>query len=171
MTAARGLFITRIAHLARRLVGCAARFPLQWDVTTIRIAAFGVVMLTSSQEKAIRSFVLADVGDDIKRLIRLANWDLYYGPGVDYTESSEPIADDGETWPGFSKACREIRDALDVGTLYIDDQSDCVSDREPECQCDNREDCDGSCCNDWYSVEPRDVLSIVVGKELAPYVR
>jgi hypothetical protein len=36
--------------------------------------------LTANQEKAIRDHVLASVDDATKRLIRLANYDLHYGP-------------------------------------------------------------------------------------------
>jgi hypothetical protein len=39
-------------------------------------------MLTETQRKAIRAHVLSSVDDDVKRLIRLANWDLHYGPEV-----------------------------------------------------------------------------------------
>ena len=117
--------------------------------------------LTKAQEKAIRDYVLQDVDDETKRLIRLANWDLYYGP------VTEP--DDSEPWPGFIAACRQIRDALDVGTLYIDAQTGNVNGVKPDihdCLCGNP-DCDMS----MSEVEPEDVLRIVVGRELAPYIR
>ena len=121
-------------------------------------------MLTSNQEKAIRSFVLADVGDDTKRLIRLANYDLYYGP------VTEP--DDGEPWPGFVRACREIRDAIRVSDLYLDSQSGEVTDTEPQwCDCIADDCTEQHFPSDYYKVERADVMRIVVGKELAPYVR
>ncbi len=78
----------------------------------------------TAQEKAIRDHVLVNVDDDTKRLIRLANWDLYSGP------VTEP--DDGKPWPGFVKATRLIRDAISVGDLYLDSQSDEVTDTEPQ---------------------------------------
>lgn len=112
--------------------------------------------LTKSQEKAIRDYVLQDVDDETKRLIRLANWDLYYGP------VTEP--DDGEPWPGFSVACRRIRDALDIGTLYLNEDFDEVTDVEPEW-------INGWVADRVWQIERETVLSIVVGRELASYIR
>lgn len=121
-------------------------------------------MLTRNQEKAIREYVLANLDDDTKRLIRLANYDLHYGP------VTEP--DDGEPWPGFVRACNQIRIALSVGDLYLDSQSDGVTNREPQwCEGCDDDECEGAFPEDWIHVDSRDVLSIAVGRELAPYVR
>jgi hypothetical protein len=129
----------------------------------------------------------------IRRLIKLANTDLYFGPISDGSYGSEEIED----WPGFSKAVAEIRQGLHdadmPGTLYIDCFMECYQNEEPNlweqcvyCDGSGTEECElGSVkciqCNgnggfdddaaDWCKVEHSDLLKALVGTELAPYLR
>ena len=104
------------------------------------------------------------IDEDTQRLIRLANWDLHWGPI--YTP------DDGGPWPGFSGACEAIRDALDVHTVYVDTNSEHASDTLDEgYECEETGEWVEPYLDETYEVEASDVLAILVGKELASYVR
>lgn len=145
--------------------------------------------LKPSTIAAIKAHINLD--DETKALIRLANWDLYYGPIYPDTLEND---DDRARWHGFSAACKTIRHAVSTGGLWVDTDSDCVQDSEPEwtgpcedcedsgCACDD-EQCDGCCsacsgrgwiyteCPDhWLHLDSRDVKIALVGRELAPYV-
>jgi hypothetical protein len=131
--------------------------------------------------------------DEQRKLISQANWDLYNGPARDGS-FGDPTEDDEEwdSFPGFSKAVDLIKDALDDAprTLYIDDQSEEVMEREP--QVDACEDCNGtgkvegedfitkceSCSGsgvgfqpEYYKIERAEILKALVGKELVQYVK
>ena len=58
-----------------------------------------------------------------------------------------------------------------VRARWIDSQTDCVCDVEPE-WCDGCDDdeCNGQRPEDWYHYAHRDVIRAIVGGELAPYV-
>lgn len=114
----------------------------------------------AKREQSIRAFVQLDAATE--RLISSANFDLYNGPtGAD------------DDYPGFVKACRQIRAMLaDVDDLYVDEQSGEVFDTEPLfCDGCDDENCTGEDFGDWYHYERRDVLAILVGKELVFYIR
>lgn len=112
-------------------------------------------------ERAIREHadaLFANLRPEVQRLINNANRDLYFGPSV---------ADDG--YPGFRLACEAISDAVsDIEDTYIDEDG-FIFDREPE----------GETCpetGEWiepapyYLIDARDLVSKVVGKELAKYL-
>jgi hypothetical protein len=111
------------------------------------------------RERAIVAFVELD--EETLKLIRQANFDLYYGP-----------SGNDDDFPGFVTACRRIAEALsDVGDLYVDEQSECVSDVEPNwCDGCDDEECTGSDPGTWYRYERRDVIRAIVGRELVGYV-
>ncbi len=111
--------------------------------------------LKQTQERAIRNHV--NLPNEIKALIHAASADLYGGPD----------AADVENYPGFETACREIRDALPRGDLWITVDGD-VSDLEPEWF-----DADGEpqeCSDEWTLLDFRTVKRILVGSALAEYV-
>lgn len=121
-------------------------------------------MASKNIDKAVREHF--NLSDDIRRLIRLANYDLYNGP------IGEP--DDGKPWPGFSKACDIVKEYMPDGDIWIDDQSDEIMDSEPnwwypECEDENPDEI-------YYNSEDvavyhkRDIVKILVGSELAGYV-
>lgn len=123
-------------------------------------------MLTPSQVTAIRDHVALD--ERTQELIRLARWDLYNGPTV-----SE------DNYPGFTKACSLISEALPSTDLYLDVEIDeVIGDTEPhwhskECGCDGDEP--DTCVVGYYPehvirVDSRNVVSALVGRELARYV-
>ena len=98
---------------------------------------------------------------DLLRLIAQASQDLYYGPSGE------------EDYPGFTSATRTIARRLgDVGDIWIDEDSGDVTDKEPSfCDCDDSE-CDADHGGgDWYHYDRSDVIAMLVGKELAPYLR
>jgi hypothetical protein len=125
------------------------------------------------------------LSEDVKKLIAQANFDLWYGSsGLEGEDEEDP-------YPGFTTATETISDALEdmPSSLYIDEQSDYVSDSEPEG--DKCEGCEGmgtyddeeeSKCLDcngtgyiepepYYLVERSDIRAALLGKELAPYIR
>lgn len=73
----------------------------------------------------------ASLSDEIRTLIGQANFDLYYGPCSD------------EDFPGFTTACRLIRDALADVSLETDE---------------------------GLEVDRATLIRALVGRELAPYV-
>jgi hypothetical protein len=113
------------------------------------------------REKAIQAFVQLD--DEIKQAIADCNFDLYYGPSCGTSEA----------YTGFVSSCKTISEALsDVGDLWLDEQSGEVCDTEPSfCEGCDDETCTGSFPGDWYHYDRSEVARILVGRELAPYVR
>lgn len=128
-----------------------------------------------STKRAVRDHVMPLLDDATKKLIGQATFDLHYGPSGDDSD-----------YPGFVTACKRIARALDdvPRRLFVDDQ-DCVCETEPKAeQC---EACSGvglyddettpcADCNGKGYFEPTpyvevDVAPIIVGRELAPYLR
>jgi hypothetical protein len=106
-------------------------------------------------------------------LIRVAQHDLHEGP------ISRDDADDQygvRAWPGFQRACTEIRDALRelCGDLWITEDG-CIATSEPvwaDCGNENCGGCDEPCGEnpaDWSIVQHETFRRIVLG-ELAEYV-
>lgn len=134
--------------------------------------------------KAVQAHI--DIPEDIRRMISAANADLYSGDMSD------------EDYPGFEKVCRILSDWLaDYSTLYVGEDSCCISDRYPEYESEC-ETCEGSghvwrevcsehegsclcpCDNDlcdafqeplpFYAIERSDLARILFGSELAQCV-
>ena len=113
---------------------------------------------------------------DTERLITQATYDLYFGPIGDDDEDAPP-------YPGFETACDRIKLALrDLpSTLYLFDDWEDWSETEPEAHtCEECKGDGGPCdfCVDgsvdpepYYALDRSEVVRIVVGKELAEYVR
>ena len=99
-----------------------------------------------------------ELGERFLDLVRGCNTDLYYnGPLTAEDAEAEGI----ENWPGFEKACDEIRSMLELGDIYIDVNCETWSDVEPE-------DSEPG----WvYRVDRSEQVIALVGVELAPYVR
>lgn len=127
-------------------------------------------MLTRAQSDAIREHVALD--EPILRLIRLARTDLFEGPTHVVDE------DDHEPYPGFPAACEMIRAALPSDGLYVDvDIDEVIGDVEPhwhgcECGCEpNDSDAPvGYYPESVLHVDQRDVVRVLVGRELSGYV-
>ncbi len=103
--------------------------------------------------------------EPIQQLINSANFDLYFGP----YPANEPI-DCEFIYPGFQEAMRQINNAVnDIDEIWVDSQSEFVSDREPQ-----GEEIDGEWIEpyweDWYHLDRREVLSYLLGKELHKYL-
>lgn len=112
----------------------------------------GDSMLTRTQTDAIREHVA--LSEPTLRLIRLANTDLYEGPGIISTDE-----DDHDAWPGFAAACEMIREAIPRSDLYLDlDCDEVIGDVEPD-------DSERVLC-----VDHRHVVSVLVGRELSRHV-
>lgn len=88
--------------------------------------------------------------DDIRRLVNMARFDLFYGP------CSE------EDWPGFTSATDQIREWLgdNLPVLYWYDDADEII--------DYREDCETG--EEYPEISRRDLVSAIVGRELSEYV-
>lgn len=79
----------------------------------------------------------ASLSDEIRTLIGQANFDLYYGPCSD------------EDFPGFTTACRVIRNALaDIPSTVCDDDT-----------------------GEEVEIDRASLVFAIVGRELACYVR
>lgn len=113
--------------------------------------------------------------DAIVKLINLANNDLYNGP----IDSFEKV----EGWPGFSKACAAISDALDnlwPGSLYFDEDCGALMEKEPQGEYLNGETMEPCDSDDdgaeyfepspYYEIERSEFMRAVVGHELAGYL-
>ncbi len=103
----------------------------------------------------------------IRRLIAMANFDLYYGPVQD---GDDEDSEDGSSvkWPGFVKACDEIREALSVDdgplrTLYVDN-------RFGENLYLTRAEAEEEEGENYSSVDSDYVLRCLVGGELKGYI-
>lgn len=130
-----------------------------------------------------------NLSEDVRKLIKQANFDLFYGPindGAvgDPAEGDEDLA----KYPGFTTACKQIRDAIDAlpSSLYVDEETDEVRESEPEQETCG--DChgeggngEGICegCNGvggfepagtWVHLERREIRSLIVGSELVSYL-
>lgn len=95
------------------------------------------------------------------RLIAQANYDLHYGP------TGGGLDDEDSEYPGFTKATRAIRSALDdlPSALYVDLGCEGWQDVEPTWDHDA-----GVFEEDYCRVERHDLVKALIGKELAAYV-
>lgn len=149
-------------------------------------------MPTKAYEEAFKKWGSAwkkeNLSEDVVKLIKQANFDLFYGPindGAvgDPAEGDEDLA----KYPGFTSACRQIRDAIDSlpSSLYVDEETDQVSESEPEVEkcteCDGQggngtvcEGCNGAGgfepAGTWVHLERREIRSLIVGSELVSYL-
>lgn len=113
-----------------------------------------------SQRKAVdkalstwaNAYKAENLGIFVCALIHQANWDLYNGPCQD------------EDWPGFTTACKKIREALDdlPSMLYVDSDTGEVTETEPP-----EDEC---VYGYWYKVDKDEILNELVGKELKSYL-
>jgi hypothetical protein len=106
----------------------------------------------------------ADLPPRIQRLITLANHDLLYGPSME----GEP----GEvTYPGFTEACRVIRDATEdiIQDVWVDIQAEYVQTSEPEPDVDG-DDVTPVDWEDWAFVEAHHLKAVFFGRELATHI-
>lgn len=67
-----------------------------------------------------------------------------------------------EDYPGFENACNAIRDAIPTGDLWIDTDSEYVTNREPDF---SEED-----STYWVHFETKDIQRAFCGAELAEYL-
>lgn len=113
----------------------------------------------------------AELHPRIKRLIALANWNLYYGPSMLGQDDDEDTEDGSKVkWPGFTEACREIANATeDISDVWVDIQSENVQTSEPEAEVDGEEVFE-VCWEDWAMVEARQVKAVFFGSELAQHI-
>lgn len=82
----------------------------------------------------LRAYVAERTDDATKDLLRMAWWDLWYGPfrQEDFeAETGKPLS---TPWPGFEEACRQINEGLQVvpRTLFVDLDADLVFEQLPE---------------------------------------
>jgi hypothetical protein len=122
----------------------------------------------------------AKLSHRIRQLIMLAIWDLYYGP-IGSNEDARNLQDETkgpvENWPGYSKACDEIRKALDdlPSELWIDLQCEEAFTDKPEGEylenpdydpededSEEKEWCEPN-WEDFYMVELREIKAAIVG--------
>lgn len=109
-----------------------------------------------STDKIIRDAVreLLDAADpDTMKHASMADWDLYYGPGVE----RDP-GDDGPAYPGFGPACEIIKAAVDAvvpSDLCVLTDCDILVETEPEgCEMDTGEvDDDGEPVMEWCEAD------------------
>ena len=106
--------------------------------------------------------VRKEMPERVRTLMRLASFDLYFGP---FSEEIE-----GEPYPGFTSALEEIEAALpEVSEMWADEDCGYVIDSEPEAWLDEET---GEWIEPyWESIRKysrREVLTAIVGcKELA----
>lgn len=123
----------------------------------------------------VRKHVNALLTDDDRTLINAMDWDLWHGPFPE----GDPLDETPGTYayPGWDKAYDMLQEVIDrlPSVLYVDVDCEYVGDDEPEGWEDpeGAEDADGNPIPAWvepelyYTVERRDILRAVLGKELA----
>lgn len=120
----------------------------------------------SERKKALRIWVDNWMKNNLSNedifLIQQAYSDLYLGPISQGTESG----DGHKQYPGFVKACSDIRDSLKdlPNILYLDIDSGNYLFSKPEKRI--MED-----FGDWCEITRVELLSEVVGKELVYYIK
>ncbi len=115
--------------------------------------------------------------EETRDLIAMANWDLNFGPchAIDYSEE-DPTRK--TVWPGFEAATDKIRENLRElipGQLWVADYGD-FSESEPDWSMKDEASTDDEPVyelnqEDWGTYDRRDLVQLVVGKELASYCR
>ena len=120
--------------------------------------------MNKAQRSALKDFAATSLSERVHDLILVSQADLHEGP------ITRDDADDRygvRAWPGFQRACTEIRDALrDVcGDLWISIDGD-IATSEPEWAAHTE---DGENPADWSIVQHETFRRIVLG-ELAGYV-
>lgn len=147
-------------------------------------------ILVRSAEEAVEKYFEAKMPVEMQNLANQVRYDLYNGP----------IQDDPE-WPGFQEAARRLSNWADeeLREVWVDEDSACVCEREPEAEADECSECRGTGNNphlagddedaeegdcpvcegtgkEWFEPSPyyhfevRDVKRIVFGAELAHHV-
>ena len=124
----------------------------------------------NKEHKRLARNYLCDQGvltDEIVRLIQLTAWDLFSGP-------IGPVDDDGAPWPGFSRSCDVIREALSGLEFWISEWGDCTT-AEPDWgeidpESDPMNPIYVTYPEDWGHYSGRDAKILIVGKDLAEYV-
>jgi len=111
----------------------------------------------------VTNYWASKLPSQLHHIIDTANSDLYHGPI--YTNGrGEWLScfDEGARQFDFIRACQIISDKLDpISDTYYQDWSECVSESEP----DYDDDPEG-----WYIIERRDIISEIVGCELAHHI-
>lgn len=120
-------------------------------------------MDTKKLNQIVRDFY--PVSEDLQRLINSANYDLYFGP----YQVGEDLDGDGVLYPGFDSALDKICDELsEVGDLFIDISCEYTTEEEPEPYEDTETgEIIEPFWEDWMKLDRKDVLCILLGKELA----
>lgn len=102
----------------------------------------------------------------IAHLIRLMNFDLYYGP----LRKSDAAAEGFRGWKGFTHHADELVDWFDSrypSELYYNDDFDGVSESAPESWYDEDIGEWVDDAGDWYQLTRKDIAEGVFGRELA----
>ena len=118
----------------------------------------------TAEQEAINAHF--DMPEDVNFYANAANFDLYYGP-------RESFEDDPVPWQGFQHATKIVRDWVEnnVHDVYVDTDSDEVSDREPEpWQDEETGDTFEPDLSTWRHYDERAVKRMLFGRELASYV-
>jgi hypothetical protein len=120
-------------------------------------------------DKAVSSYaqgIFDALPDNVKPLINQANYDLYFGP----VDEGFELYEDGDTYPGFSKALDLISEALpNIHDVYFDECFGEIVECEPEAYFDDE-------FQEWiepdqyYLIESTDILKALLGKELYQYI-
>lgn len=116
--------------------------------------------LERTKEAWRTTFLREALDADVKRLIAQARVDLYEGPNGNSDDEDDP-----ETrYPGFCSAVKRIREALRgalPASLYFDTESETW----------HEEQFPDDACEVHYEFDRSELVRILVGKELAEYIR
>lgn len=112
--------------------------------------------------------------EEQEKIKRVATYDLYFGPIVSTdADIDDLLATEGTEYRGFEWACEQLRSTYEAlpSELYVDDECDFVSEKEPEGYLDEE-------TGEWiepylestYLLTARDIREMVFGKELSQYL-
>lgn len=111
-------------------------------------------MKTSKLLEFWRKEFIATIDPDILELIRLADYDLMFGPSNH---------DHSKIYHGFENACKRIKEYLSENLpigLYVDYD-------HPECYKDH---CDKDFREDYYFFTHKELIQEIVGRELEKWI-
>jgi hypothetical protein len=137
--------------------------------------------MTRQATATISKYIADKMTARVKALSGMAQYDLNYGPAMECPgcslRHSDCECEPDYKWPGFERACAELRAFFaEIGTLYYTEETDDLSDKEPEAYDYRTHGDDGSVYGDHYEPDPyveltpKAIARVVLGRDLAEYV-
>jgi hypothetical protein len=128
---------------------------------------------TINIRRIVRKWAVSRLSNEVVTLIAMAGWDLSFGPFT-AAEFSEACPNRKTAWPGWGQACDTIQIELSElpSVVWVDVDGEWCVDEEPVCgECEGTGGDYGLELGTTYKLERDELVSIVVGRDLAGYFR